>query len=48
MQPVQVLLLLIFSSLGGLKSINKLSCCQDIGLAVLAGLPKLPTPASMH
>jgi hypothetical protein len=48
MQPIQVLLLLIFSSLGGLKSINKLSCCQDIGLAVLAGLPKLPTPASMH
>jgi len=47
-QPLQVLLLLIFSALGGLKSINKLSCYQDVGLAVLAGLPKLPSPTLMH
>lgn len=47
-QPVQVLLLMIFSTLAGLKRLSKLSSYQDIGLAVLAGLPKLPTPASIH
>ncbi|MEW5897966.1 MAG: hypothetical protein AB1652_02190, partial [Bacillota bacterium] len=40
--------LLFFSALGGVKNINKLKNAQDIGLAVLAGLPKLPSPAAVH
>jgi len=47
-QPAQALLLMIFATLAGLKRLSKLSTCQDIGLAVLAGLPKLPSPALMH
>lgn len=41
-------LLMIFATLAGLKHLSRLSSYQDIGLAVLAGLPKLPTPASVH
>lgn len=45
---LQIFLLLFFSALGGVKNINKLKNVQDIGLAVLAGLPKLPSPAAVH
>ena len=48
LQPIQGLLLMIFATLGGVKRLSRLSCYQDIGLAVLAGLPKLPSPALMH
>lgn len=45
---LQVFLLLFFAALGGVKTINRLKNIQDIGLAVLAGLPRIPSPAVLH
>ena len=45
---MQVYLVLLFSVLGGIKDLNRLRDIQDLGLAALAGLPKLSSPASLH
>lgn len=46
--PTQVFLALFFTALGGLKNLNRVRNIQDTGLFLAAGLPKVPSAATLH
>lgn len=46
--PAQVMLAIFFSAISGLKNLSKVGAVQDPGIAIAAGLPHLPSGATLH
>ena len=45
---LQAMLAIFFTAISGLKNLSKVGAIQDPGIAIAAGLPRLPSGATLH